>query len=160
MVRTRQLTPDDWQTYKEIRLRALATNPEAFGSTLARAQQMTDEEWRGRLATSAFFVAEAGGAALGLAGGHRREDFGELISMWVAPDARGTGLASRLIEDVINWAAAEGYPEVRLWVVEGNVAAARAYEKSGFRPTGRRQPVREGEPAMELEMGRATSHLR
>jgi GNAT superfamily N-acetyltransferase len=77
--------------------------------------------------------------------------------MWVEPASRGTGLAARLIDVVVGWAAGEGYADVRLWVVEGNVAAERAYAKSGFEPTGRRQPVREGEQAMEMEMARTTS---
>ena len=77
--------------------------------------------------------------------------------MWVAPEFRGSGLAARLIDAVIDWAAGEGYAEVRLWVVEGNVAAERAYAKSGFEPTGQREPHRVQESAMEMEMARATS---
>lgn len=156
----RRLAPDDWQTYRQIRLAALATDPYAFGSTLDRAQQMSDAEWKERLETSVFFIGEMDGAAAGLVGAHHRVGHAELISMWVAPPSRGTGLASRLIDAVIDWAAVAGYDEVRLWVVEGNVAAERAYGKSGFEPTGRRQPVREGEPAMEIEMAAATSRRR
>jgi GNAT superfamily N-acetyltransferase len=152
----RRLARDDWETYKRIRLTALATDPHAFGSTLERALAMTDDEWKARLDTSAFFVAEVDRNPAGLVGAHRRDDHVELISMWVAPDRRGNGLAMRLIDAVIDCGAAEGYGEVRLWVVEGNRAAERAYAKSGFEPTGRRQPVREGEPATEMEMARAT----
>jgi len=156
----RRLGPDDWQAYKRIRLAALAADPQAFGSTLAHAQTLTDDEWKGRLTTSAFFLGEVEGEAAGLVGSHRRDKYAELISMWVAPAFRRTGLAARLIDAVIAWAAGEGFSEVRLWVVEGNASAERAYAKSGFARTGRRQPVREGEPAMEQEMARATSHPR
>jgi len=158
--RVRRLSAGDWKTYKRIRLDALRTDPSAFGSTLAQAMELPDVEWQARLERSHMFVGEVVGEAAGLAGGLRRDGFVELISMWVAPQSRGTGLAAMLIEAVVAWAAGEGYPEVRLWVVEGNAAATRAYEKSGFAPTGRRQPVREGEPAMEVEMARATSRPR
>ncbi len=158
--RVRRLAPDDWEIYKRIRLRALETDPSAFGSTLAQASLLTDDEWSSRLTKNPMFIGEADGEAMGLAGAHHRDGFAELISMWVAPRARGSGLAAMLIEAVVDWAAGEGYPEVRLWVVEGNASAQRAYEKSGFAATGRRQPVREGEAAMELEMARATTGLR
>ena len=77
--------------------------------------------------------------------------------MWVAPEFRGVGLAAALISAVVGLARDEGHRTLSLWVVDGNVAAERAYSKAGFRPTGRRQPVRAGEPAMEFEMALATS---
>jgi GNAT superfamily N-acetyltransferase len=78
----------------------------------------------------------------------------ELISMWVAPAWRGRGVASQLIEAVADWAASEALSEIRLWVVEGNQRAERAYAKAGFQRTGAVQPVRPREPAMEFEMSR------
>ena len=156
----RRLTADDWQTYKRIRLAALATDPHAFGSTLEYAQALPDDEWKVRIERSPVFVGEFAGQAVGLAIGI---DFGqgaELVSMWVAPDFRGSGLAARLIEAVVDWAAGAGHDEIRLWVVEGNVAAQRAYAKCGFEPTGRRQPYPQAESVMELEMARATSRPR
>jgi GNAT superfamily N-acetyltransferase len=80
--------------------------------------------------------------------------FGELVSMWVAPSWRGKGVGVRLIEEVAGWAASAGFSELRLWVVEGNQVAERSYVRSGFARTGQRQPVRPGEPAMEIEMTR------
>jgi GNAT superfamily N-acetyltransferase len=157
LLRVRRLTPDDWQAYKHIRLRALATDPAAFSSTFAREENRADDEWRARLARSAVFIGEVDGAEVGLVGGIHLAGGIELVSMWVAPGARGSGIAARLIEAVTGWASDAGHEQVRLWVVEGNVAAEKAYAKSGFALTGRRQPVRDGEPAMEQEMVRATS---
>ena len=151
------MAPDDWQTYKRIRLTALESDPSAFSSTLDHAQSLPDEESKARIDRSPVFIGEDGGVPAGLAIGIDIGEGAELISMWVAPTSRGTGLASRLIEAVVGWASGAGYDEIRLWVVEGNVAAEKAYAKSGFARTGRRQPVREGEPAIELEMARATT---
>ena len=44
-----RLGPDDWQEFREIRLRALADAPTAFGMTLADAEQQTEDAWRARL---------------------------------------------------------------------------------------------------------------
>ena len=34
-----------WQTYRDVRLRALGTNPEAFGSSFEREVAFPDERW-------------------------------------------------------------------------------------------------------------------
>lgn len=102
-----------------------------------------------------MFAAVVVEGAVGLAGGLQTEEGGaELVSMWLAPAWRGTGVAAALIEAVADWARKSGFESLGLWVVEGNLRAERAYAKSGFERTGRAQPVREGEPPMELEMAR------
>jgi len=103
------------------------------------------------------FVAQVeGGRPVGLVAGIQAPDGdgAELVSMWVAPEWRGRGAASPLIEAVRQWAARSGFHQLGLWVVEGNVIAEKAYAKAGFERTGRRQPVREGEAPMEFEMAR------
>jgi ribosomal protein S18 acetylase RimI-like enzyme len=59
--------------------------------------------------------------------------------MWVAPAARGAGLADLLISTVIEHARAAGAEQVTLWVAVGNARAHAFYRRAGFRPTGRRQ---------------------
>ena len=151
----RRLEPDDWRTYRDVRLLALRTDPAAFSSTLAGEESFDESRWRQRL-TSATFIAEVGRDAVGLVSGIKSPngDDAELVSMWVAPGWRGTYIAGRLIASVVHWAHDAGYQRVCLWVVEGNSRAERAYAKAGFERTSRTQPVREGDPAMEFEMAR------
>ncbi len=59
------------------------------------------------------------------------DDSVDLISMWVAPDHRGTGLTGRLIDEVVTWAAGSGR-QTWLMVRDDNAAAIRAYAKAGF----------------------------
>jgi ribosomal protein S18 acetylase RimI-like enzyme len=66
----------------------------------------------------------------------------ELISMWVAPAHRGTGLAGRLIEQLVAWAAGRGLDTV-LMVRDDNEAAIRSYARAGFVDLG----IPEGWPA-------------
>jgi GNAT superfamily N-acetyltransferase len=148
------LAPDDWKAYRRVRLRALESDPSAFSSTLEREGVLVEEQWRERLVRSGVFVAMSGDEEVGLAAGIDAPDGGgaELVSMWVAPAWRGSEVAGRLIEAVRGWAADAGHDRLSLWVVEGNVRAERAYAKQGFARTGREQPVRPGEAAMEFEM--------
>ena len=43
------VTPEDWVEFREIRLRALADAPDAFGMTLTGALEQTESAWRSRL---------------------------------------------------------------------------------------------------------------
>ena len=68
----RRLRADDWQAYRNLRLRALADSPDAFGSTWEVEHAKPDEYWAGRLSSAVTsqwqlpLVAEAGTALVGL----------------------------------------------------------------------------------------------
>jgi hypothetical protein len=51
MFETLVLTSDDWQLWRQLRRRALAEDPAAFGSTLAQWSGAgdTEQRWRARL---------------------------------------------------------------------------------------------------------------
>jgi GNAT superfamily N-acetyltransferase len=142
--------------WRDVRLASLRDSPQAFSATLQGALDRDEAGWREDLATRTQFVAMFADDVVGTAGGiaDLGGQLGELVSMWVAPAWRGKGVGARLIEEVAGWAASVGFRELRLWVVEGNDVAERAYAKAGFTRTQRRQPVRPGEPAMEFEMTR------
>lgn len=163
-VRIQRLYEADWERFREVRLRALQQDPQAFSTTAAEAAQLTGAEWRARLRARAAFVADDGGRLVGLVSGIAAEpsesgdhaDAAELISMWVEADYRGRGIADQLVEAVVGWAASEGYARVRLCVIDGNQPAERLYRRRGFRPTGERQPAGRGdrmESVMERPLG-------
>lgn len=142
MLELRVLTADDWAMWRELRLAALADAPDAFGSALADWQGNGDREerWRGRLAIpgSCNLVSLLDGDPVGMASGVPGEDAGavELISMWVAPRARGKGVGDRLVAELAGWATAQRASRIRLWVAEGNPRAAALYLRNGFHYTG------------------------
>jgi ribosomal protein S18 acetylase RimI-like enzyme len=142
MIELQTLTPEDWQTWRELRLAALAEAPYAFGSKLADWQGEGDraERWRARLAIpgSHNVVAVRDGRPVGMVSGVPTGDPGvvELISMWVDPAARGRGVGDRLLAAVEQWARQVGAGTVRLAVVPDNEAAIGLYRRNGFAETG------------------------
>ncbi|WP_433663317.1 GNAT family N-acetyltransferase [Nocardia sp. CA-128927] len=150
----RLLTADEWEVFRRVRMRALADTPQYFGSTLAEAQARTEEDWRAALLNRAQFIATAEGAELGTVAGiaDPERDGVHLISMWVAPEARGTGVGGLLVRAVLDWAVAGGHSAVWLEFAEGNTVAERLYLRHGFVRTGVSGFVRPGEPRVEYEM--------
>lgn len=76
-------------------------------------------------------VARSNRGPVGVASGVESGQGVELISMWVAPSQRGTGLAERLVDEVVAWATAHGQ-RTCLMVRDDNVGAIRAYARAGF----------------------------
>jgi predicted GNAT family acetyltransferase len=66
-----------------------------------------------------------------------------VVAMWTDPAWRGHGLAGRVLDLVLAWAAEQGLP-AHLDVAETNPVARRVYERHGFRATGETRPIREG----------------
>jgi RimJ/RimL family protein N-acetyltransferase len=154
--------PDDWERVRAVRLQALADAPDAFWVTLTEELARTPIQWQERLAadSSATFLALQDGDAVGLCVVHPSEsapgDAG-LAAMWIAPQARGSGVADAVIRSGIAWARAQGYPRLRLWINDANLVAARVYARHGFVRSGTvgsfpppREHLTEHELALEL----------
>lgn len=152
----RRAEPGDWKALRQVRLAALADAPYAFMATLAQEQEFGEQRWREWIAKSVFFLAWDGTRPVGIVGAFAQDDGGwHVVSMWVAPPARGIGVAARLIAAVIGHARAQGAPVLTLWVTDGNDRARAFYQRQGFQSTGRRQPVRPQTPdEWEEEMAR------
>jgi ribosomal protein S18 acetylase RimI-like enzyme len=148
-VEIRRLRPDEWPALRALRLRALASDPDAFGETLADAEAHPDEEWRRRAddPSAPTFVAEAPSGLVGMVMGGPAPDerpAAALYSMWVAPEARAQGVGGALIDAVVDWARSAGYPAIGLGVTTTNAAAIALYARKGFADIGERYPLREG----------------
>jgi ribosomal protein S18 acetylase RimI-like enzyme len=132
---------DDWPLWRKLRLEALAEAPYAFSATLAYWQGEGDTEarWRGRLSDVPLnIVAEWQKTAAGMASGTAPDPDGsvELISMWVAPFARGQGVGDALVDAVIAWAREQQATRVVLAVFAQNERALALYRRRGFIDAG------------------------
>jgi GNAT superfamily N-acetyltransferase len=150
-IRIRRVGHEEWERARELRLRALADAPDAFGSTLERERRLGQagwidwiEGWEG--ATNVMFIAERDDRWIGMALGSRtgEEADANLYGMWVDPTWRGAGVGSLLVEGVLTWARSWGARSVILGVTETNDGAVGFYEHLGFADAGERYPLREG----------------
>lgn len=153
--------PTEWRTYKTLRLRALDDSPDAFGSTLEVELARADAAWAERLATAVssgqdcILMAEVEGAPSGLV--WARLDPHDpatvnLFQMWVAPEARGRGVGSALLQAAILWARRYGAGFVQLGVTGGDTAAWWLYQRAGFVAVGVTEPIREGSSVLMQNM--------
>ena len=171
-VQVRRAHPDEWATVRDVRLAALADAPDAFASTLSRELAHSEPQWRSRIGAWPWFLAWRAGAPAGLvavvpdqpaagpaAAGPAAADTPardrrgwHLVSMWVSPQVRGTGVAELLVGAVVDHAGAAGASRITLWVALGNARARAFYLRMGFTPTGRRQSYpRDGADALDEE---------
>jgi GNAT superfamily N-acetyltransferase len=147
-VEVRRVHPDQWATYREVRLAALADSPEAFSSTLEREQGFGEQLWRDRLGSNVSLLAWLADRPVGtvtvLGPGIIPDTDGfadawNLVAMWVSPAARRLGVGAQLVEAALDAARSGAAPALLLWVVESNDPARSLYERLGFLATGDRE---------------------
>ncbi len=152
MIEIDRVGPDDWLRWRELRLEALLEAPHAFSSTLSAWQGDGDQKtrWRERLSAVPFnIIARREGVDSGISSGTQPVDgVVELISMWVAPLARRSGVADALVDAVISWARSSEATRVTLAVFEDNAPAIALYRRHGFTDRG---VAEGGEPARATE---------
>ena len=139
----RRAEVDDWQVCRDIRLRALREEPQAYESTLEDEQHLSEQQWRDRLVRASTFLAVDHENVVGMAVALPQDDGDVMIvAMYVAPDARGRGIAARLIDEIRQTAVWRGSSRLVLDVADGNAAAERSYRRYGFVPIGQRVRMR------------------
>lgn len=141
VVDIRELKPDDWEIWRRLRLDALAEAPYAFAARLTdwQGEKDTDAQWRGRLGIPGSFnvAAVLDSEPVGMASGVPTDDHViELLSMWVAPAARGRGVGDALLHAIEREGRNVGAHTLRLRVADGNRAASELYQRNGFQYTG------------------------
>jgi GNAT superfamily N-acetyltransferase len=144
----RFLTADDWELWRDLRLRSLADEPEAYGSTYEREATYDEAAWREWVEHANAVVVFDDGTPVAC-GGALVTDAGEalVIAMWVAEDHRGRGLSRLILDAVVGWARDRAVPVV-IGVNRANPVARAAYLSYGFVPTGESEPLREGSDAV------------
>ena len=142
----RRLRTDDAAAFQALRLAALLDTPEAFASSHEEERHLTLEAVAGRIEDPrdpGVLGAFQDGQLVGMVG-LSRERFekmahkGTIWGMYVAPAARGLGVARQLMVAALELArASAGMSKVMLVVDAANVAAIALYESLGFVVYGR-----------------------
>lgn len=158
MVLVREITADEWELMRDVRLAALAEAPAAFGSSYAREAAFGEAQWRRRFHDRAvtFFAYDESDdvTPAGIAGVYIEDSTPDLVSMWVRPGFRGRGVGEALVEATASWAKARSFATLFLWVTESNAPARRLYARCGFTPTGESQPLPSNRSLPEIRMSR------
>lgn len=141
-----QLPVERWPEYRELRLRALKTDPQAFGQSYEEAVTHPEERWRQRLIDAAegkswLVFAERGGRLIGMSGAYqwpedREANRAMVIAVFVDPDLRGQRIGERLMLAVLDQLRAAGLDSAILAVNPEQTSAVRLYERMGFIATG------------------------
>jgi len=119
----------------------MAVTPDALAALHARAFTMprpwNAEEFANWLADPLAFLLVEGDAGFLL--GRAVAGEAELLTIAVAPEARGRGLGQRLVSRFLYQARLRGAEEAFLEVAEDNAPARAVYSKAGFTESGRRR---------------------
>ena len=158
----RRIRPVEWRDLRRVRLRALATDPDAFGSTYADEAAKGDEWWqewaRDHAAGDRDFTAVAWrGTPVGIAAGFVNSEAARTVTvfaMWVAPEARRGGVGTALLAAVEEWASVGGAERLRLSVIDVNPDAVRFYEACGYTRTGITTPLARDASVGEIELAK------
>jgi ribosomal protein S18 acetylase RimI-like enzyme len=159
----RRVVEDDWTLLRDIRLEMLADSPVAYLETLADATERDEAHWR--------FLARRGSAGrdnIGLAvtGPTAPHGFlgylacfvdapgqGHVVSVYLTPAYRGSGVAARMLDAAVDWARGEaGLNRLHLYVHEHNARAQAFYRRYGFSETGGSFPYDLDPTTVEIEM--------
>ena len=103
------LKPDNWKKYRNLRLKALKEEPQAFGSTYEDNNKHPDEYWQQRLEdtltkkTQWLVFAKLNGILVGMVGGfaEKEPDNAHVIAVYVTPEARGKGISKLLMKELL-----------------------------------------------------------
>lgn len=157
-----ELTVEDAESYRTLRLRALREEPDAFGSSWEEESQRPLEATIARLQGSnavAFGGFDDDSNLVGMAWlvreiGIKEQHKANIFGMYVASEARGRGLGRMLLDAAI--ARARETPGIELLllaVVTTNTAARNLYLAAGFEPYGREpQALKVGDRYLDEEL--------
>jgi putative acetyltransferase len=114
-------------------VRRLITELDAFNSGLYPAESNHfDPPETLAAARSIFLVVEWAGQLVGCGAAKHCGGWIEIKRMYLAPEARGAGLAARMLDRLLDWGRAQGVPLARLETGNASEGALKLYRRAGF----------------------------
>ncbi len=142
-MRVLELTKDDYDLYRKIRLELLKREPISFGSSFEEETLFEDKIWKYRLTKEhvSTFGAFESNEIIGLCvvvynPRSKMKHLATLHSMYVRKEHRGKGIGKRMIEFAEKSSRNKGVQRMNLSVVSSNVNAIGLYKKLGFKEYG------------------------
>jgi GNAT superfamily N-acetyltransferase len=153
-ITVRLLGESEWSLYREVRLRGLKESPSAFTATLSDEADRDEQFWRERMTRSYRLLAARGPRLEGVVslGAYEHDpSAAEVFGLYVLPEARGTGVSGRLVEEAAALAGQNGYRELYYWVGIDNARAVGFANNFGFRTTDYRRASRSSDVGLGEE---------
>ena len=117
----------------EPAVRTLIEELDAFNSALYPAESNHFDPPEVLAAARAIFlVVERGDALVGCGAAKHCGDWVEIKRMFLKPEARGAGLAARMLEQLLDWARGQGVTLARLETGHASLGALNLYRRAGF----------------------------
>ena len=142
-VKVQRLPPGRWRGYRALRLEALKTNPEAFGSSYEEEVRYPEERWRERAAS--VLCAVSSGVPIGMISyvvseRAKTRHVATIYGVYVTPKHRGKGVGKLLVSSALAaFHGQGGVIKVKLDVNPEMRAAVALYKGAGFRVSGREE---------------------
>lgn len=139
------LNPNRWSELRELRLKALQTNPSSFCNTYEEEVLYPDTKWIQWLEdaqkgeTSLLYFAEYNNKLIGMIGAsiNQEQENASIISMFIDPHFREQGIGKLLFQTICKKLDTYPIKEINLTVNAENRAAINLYRKQGFIETGK-----------------------
>lgn len=145
----RSVTADDWERFRDLRLKALREAPKAYGIAEEDVASTTDEEWKKLCQESAagsgkwYVVAERDGKLIGMLGAtevfgkHMRHQV-EICHAFVEESLRGQGIMTNLYLTLkAQLQKVEHLEQMIVWVTLHETQTSKhVFEKVGFTLAG------------------------
>lgn len=135
-VKIRKLLASDLLSFKQLRLEALQTNPESFGSHYARELAFSEQDFAVRIAANdqKFVLGAFDDAQLvAIAGFYMVEDIGNIWGVFTTPEYRGQRISKQMMVKIIDQAKANPkVSKIQLGVTSKSAAALGLYKAVGF----------------------------
>lgn len=133
--RVEQLTVDQWEEYKSLRLRALQSDPSAFGKSYKDELLNTEEDWKRMMEQSQLCFARDSSTdeLVGMIGAYSTQEGVYMFNqMWVDQVFRGRGISKDLFREMLTRVKNLGAKKVELYVSTVQEVPISLYKKLGF----------------------------
>lgn len=137
----RQIDESDWQEFREIRLKALKSDPKVFGSNYEREKTYSKQDWKkwvGAKNQAIFFIYDDE-MPIGMTGIYIPQDTvtkttAILWGSWLESDYRRKGVSRLMYKARIDWAKQnKNLRRIEVSHRESNLASKYANQKHNFK---------------------------
>ncbi len=133
----RRVLPSEAQTFQHLRLEGLVRHPDCFRIAPEDETALQLSDVAKKLDSGYVLGGFVAGELVGIAGlsalpGAKAKHKALLWGMYVREEARGLGIADRLMEGILGEAQNRGFEQVQLTVIASNPRACKVYERWGF----------------------------